>query len=503
MPLQTYKPAGFWCFPTLKSSTPKPFPSLVITDGMPSKAAIFGGICWGALVNPSGTPFEHCVQATTIILRLVMKTNLTLILAFAVLSAVQTSFSQFLQARFVSSAYAWQRHDTVGSSSNHLYGYQTIQLSLSKNDFTFSTYVQGWNDFAGPLKNDPKLRLYSLSLKWRNIGDVADATIGRQAVFAGVGNGTVDGLSASARFLDKRIKVLGYIGALAPPGMKGEIIDNPSDNAMYGAQVVAMPVDFGQISVSYTNKRIQPEAYTALRRDSLFNPVLVEISPSARIEEYISADASGEYEIVYGYLRYDHDLQFERMSRFQFFTRIAPIERIGITVEYLKREPRISYNSIFSAFTYNSLKEFEVGLEYEVHFLEDVRTFARYGEVSYGEEISQQYTFGANWKYISASASSISGYNGRINAASINGGYPLFDKMLTPTASFTYGYYKLNRYQAKRHPAVSAALGVVYRPMPVLSVDTQVQWIQNKIYKNDIRLFVRASYLLSERLTLF
>jgi len=436
-------------------------------------------------------------------LRPVMKTKLTLIVAFGVVSAVQTSFSQFLQARFVTSAYAWQRHDTVGLSSNHLYAYQSAQFSISQDDFTFSTYLQGWNDFSGPLKNNGRIRLYSLSLKWRNIAGVGDATVGRQAVFAGAGNGTIDGLSATARFFDKRVKVLGYVGALAPAGMKGEIIDNPSKNAMFGAQVVAMPVDFGQVSVSYTNKRIQPEAYTALRRDSLFNPILVEISPTARIEEYVSADVSAEYGMVYGYIRYDHDLQFEKMSRVQVFTRVTPVDRIGITGEYLKREPRISFNSIFSAFTYNSLEEFEIGLEYDVHFLDGVRTFARYGEVSYGDEISQQYTFGANWKYLSASASSLSGYNGRINAATINGGYPLFDNMLTPTASFTYGYYKLNRYQAKRDPALSASVGAVYRPMPILSVDTQVQWIQNKIYKNDVRVFLRASYLLSERLTLF
>jgi len=43
----------------------------------------------------------------------------------------------------------------------------------------------------------------------------------------------------------------------------------------------------------------------------------------------------------------------------------------------------------------------------------------------------------------------------------------------------------------------------VFRPIPVLSLDAQGQWIQNKIYKNDIRLFVRASYLFSQQLGLF
>jgi hypothetical protein len=432
-----------------------------------------------------------------------MKTNLALVSILIVFVGMETATGQFLRARFVTSAYAWQRQDTVGVSSTHLFGYQTAQLSYTLNDISVSTYVQGWNDFAGPLKNNGRVRLYSLYAKWRNIADIVDATIGRQAIFGGAGNGTIDGLSAKARLMDNRITVLGYAGSAPPPAMGGEIIENPLDNAMFGGQVVAMPVDFGKVSLSYVNRRIQPAAYKALRSDSLFNPVLVEIAPSPRVEEYVSADLSGEYEIVYGYLRYDHDLNLENMARFQFFTRVKPIERWAFTAEYLKREPRISYNSVFSAFTYNSLKEYEVGLEYEVHFVDNLQAFGRYGEVDYGDELSKQWTFGLNWKYLSASASSIYGYNGRINAASIHGGYPLFENMLTPTASFTYGHYKLNQYQAKRDAAVSGSVGVVYRPRPALSVDAQVQWIQNKIYKNDVRLFLRASYFLNEQITLF
>ena len=36
-----------------------------------------------------------------------------------------------------------------------------------------------------------------------------DISLGRQAVFAGVGNGTIDGGVASVRLLDARLKVLG------------------------------------------------------------------------------------------------------------------------------------------------------------------------------------------------------------------------------------------------------------------------------------------------------
>jgi hypothetical protein len=51
--------------------------------------------------------------------------------------------------------------------------------------------------------------------------------------------------------------------------------------------------------------------------------------------------------------------------------------------------------------------------------------------------------------------------------------------------------------------ALSAAVGAVYRPIPVLSLDAQVQWIQNKVYGNDMRLFLRGSYYLSQRLNIF
>lgn len=413
--------------------------------------------------------------------------------------------AQRIQARFVTSAYAWQRQDTVGASSNHLYGYQAVQLSVSQSDFSFHTYLQGFNDFAGPLKNDPRLRVYNLSLKWSNIASIADVGVGRQFIWAGAGSGTIDGINASAKILDSKIRLKAYYGLLAPGGMKGSLIDNPGENNMFGGQAVLAPFEVGQFSVSYMRKSILPSTYKATRMDSLFNPYQIEIRPSASLEEIISGDASADYDgfglPLSAYARYDFDVQLEKMSRFQFFTRIKPIECLGVTVEYLQREPRISFNSIFSVFAYNSLKEYDLGAEYEV--FPTLQVFAKYGGVLFEGETSQQYTFGVNWTYVSASASRITGYNGKINAASVNAGYPLLENTLTPTVMLSYGRYKLSQEQAKRDVALAAGGGVVYRPLPLLSVDTQLQWIQNTIYKNDVRLFVRASYFLNERLNLF
>ena len=431
--------------------------------------------------------------------------------AFVLVSILSCSlFAQRLQVRLVSSAYAWERQDTVGVSSQHLFGYQTVQLSLAGKDVAFYSYVQGFNDFTGPAKNDPLVRLYNLYVRWSNIANVADLSVGRQAVYAGVGNGTVDGGMATIKLFDTRLKMVGYYGLLPAPRQKAELIGDKKNNFMTGAQLLVSPVEFADLTLSYMKRNIKPETYIGLRRDSLFNPYPVEIKPSATAEEYLSADASLEYGgWISGYARYDYDVLQEKMSRVQFFARVKPFESFavkalqpfGLTAEYVQREPRLQFNSIFTVFAYNTLKEYEVGGEYAITPMWQV--FAKYGSVSYGDEDSKRVTVGVNGDHISASVTRNVGYAGELSAASASFGYPLFENKLMPTLMASFAQYKLSESASKLNDALSVGLGLVFRPIPVLSLDAQGQWIQNKIYKNDIRLFVRASYLFSQQLGLF
>jgi hypothetical protein len=408
--------------------------------------------------------------------------------------------AQLFQLRLVSSANAWQRQDTVGKSSNHLLGYQTVQLSLAGQHLSLHSYAQGSQDFAGPLNDRGMLRIYNLYLKYSNLYDVADISLGRQAVFAGVGNGTIDGGMATVRLLNSKIKVIGYYGALPATSFQLEMIDNPTDNKMYGVQVVGNPVDFARLSLSYMAKNIKPESYWALRKDSLFNPVLTEINPNVGSEEYVSGDLSVDYNIVSAYARGDIDLNLEKLSRIQLFTRVKVMEPLSLTGEYIHREPRLSYNSIFWVFAYNTISEYELGAEYTL--CKDWQVFGKFGAVSYGDENSNRVTLGGSMKYASASVSWNTGYGGELAAISANAGYPIFNNKLTPTIMLSYAHYKLES-DAPTANALSAAIGAVYRPMPALSLDLQVQWIQNKVYSNDMRVFFRGSYYLSERLNIF
>ncbi|MEK6566652.1 MAG: hypothetical protein AABZ41_08105 [Bacteroidota bacterium] len=424
-----------------------------------------------------------------------------LLLFLSIFLFPQLVFSQLIQARFVSSVYGWQQQDTVGQSSNHLFGYQTVQFSAAKDQFSFHTYWQGYNDFAGELKNKGQYRLYNLYLRATNLFDVVDITLGRQPVFAGVGTGTIDGGLAALKFFESQLKIVGYVGSLPPPLQKADIIDKVKNNFMTGAQVVATPADYAQFSLSYMKRSIQPEVYTATRRDSLFNPYLIEIRPSAREERYLSGDFNADYEDIASlYGRIDYDLLLEKRSRFQLFTRVKPMEDVGLTAEYLQRDPRISYNSIFTAFTYNTLKEYQLGFEFSLP--EDRMFFVRFGNLSYNDENVRTITVGANGQNMGASVSTSAGYPGELTSGSLNLGYPMFENTFTPTLLVSYARYKLSE-NSPLEGTLSAGLGGVYRPMPELSLDAQFQWIQNKIYKSDTRLFVRVSYLFLERLDLF
>ena len=427
-----------------------------------------------------------------------MKTRIALLL----LIALPVSLSaQRLQGRFVTSAYAWDNQGTIDSSVSHLYGYQTLQLSYATEDIQLNTYLQGFNDFAGPLKNDFQFRLYNLFLKWRNIGGIGELNVGRQYISAGAGNGVVDGALGSVRLWDAKLRLVGFWGILAPMGMKAEIREDAGDNSLFGGQIILSPVPEAQVSVGYAQKKMKSPSYKTTRPDSLFNPFPVEINPSAEEEQTLSGELRVDSpNFLSGYFRYDFDIKTEKTARFHLFARGRIVDDLWATGEYLQREPRIAFNSFFSVFAYSEIRDYELGLEYAV--TSDLRVFGKYGAVSYGEEDQWRVTLGGSWKYFSASISHNTGDNGRISALSLNAGYPLWDRMLTPTLAVSYANYKLSQYDDLDN-ALSIAPGVVYRPLSWLSLDTQVQWLQNSIYKNDLRVMVRASYFFSERLDVF
>jgi hypothetical protein len=235
-------------------------------------------------------------------------------------------------------------------------------------------------------------------------------------------------------------------------------------------------------------------------------------------EQYVGGDVDFTYGTLgSAYARYDYDIALEQTARFQLFARVRPTEDIAFTGLYLKRQPRISYNSIFSVFAYNSVSEFEGGVEYTLD--KTTFVFARYGSVSYGldrttfevrhsgpvlysDDNASRIAVGFNNKLVSASVAHNVGPDSRLSSVSANAGYPMMDGQLTPTLVVGYAMYKLSE-KADLTGALNVGVGAVYRPLQTLSVDGQVMLLTNAWYQRDVRLSLRATYLIAERLGIF
>jgi hypothetical protein len=406
--------------------------------------------------------------------------------------------AQVVSGRLSTSFYTWERYDTVDVSTVYLRAFQTVQLSAAQGDVSLHTYMTGALMTPGEAN---LARFYNLYLRWANIGDVLDLSAGRQAVYAGVGTGTIDGLAAKLRLLDGRVSLFTFAGAAPSVGYRG-VRSNFHDNVSAGGQIVTTLIPDTRLGISYLHRNEERDPYWTLRaRDTAYTPVAYYVTFEPDAEELLGVDLSyrfGERLSFYG--RYDHDLKNERASRVQGSLRVSVTPLLALTAEYMHRLPRVSFNSIFSAFVQNALYEIEGGAEYE--FAPRFRAFGRLASLELGGEKSARWSLGVTSGFGSATYAGGSGVTGEIQSFSLQAVYPVEEFNLIPSAGVAYASYRLSSGEETRQ-AWSVVAGGTYRPMASLSIDLQGQWLANRIYASALNGFVKFNYWFRERLGLF
>ena len=433
--------------------------------------------------------------------------NLTRSVLLCIILCVSASstLAQLINGRLTTSFYTLERFDTVGSSKTYLRAYQTVQLSVAQGNVSLHTFLQGAMNGTNDFGDVGRVRFYNLYLTWANIGRALELNFGRQALYAGVAYGTIDGLMAKARLWKDRVTVTGFGGATVNSDYTG-IRKNIHDNYNIGGQVVTTALEGARIGISYMNRHEERDPYWALRAyDTTFAPRLVYINTDSPAEEYGSADVYYSYgSLLSVYGRYDYDFNLTRTSRGQGGARINVTKALSLTADYVYRAPHIAYNSIFSVFTSNSTTELEGGVDYT--FTPLLHAFARLGRVTYTstlEDKSTRWTVGLNAGYGSFSYSGGNGYAGELQSVSLQGSYPLLNRMLIPTLGLTYASYRLDpEVSTDRDNALSILLGAIVRPSNSFSFDVQGQWLTNKILNRDMRLQVRLMYWFAQRLSI-
>ena len=416
-------------------------------------------------------------------------------IGLVLLSAVASA--QLMTGRLTTSFYGFEGRDSAFAKTLYLRAYENVYFNAASGDYSFNMNAMVSNDFSSTIETDPELRVNSFLMKVKNIGGLVDVSAGRQFVYAGVGSGLIDGLSGSAKFLDNTLAVTGYGGSNVIQSR--EIRKNYiGRNGLFGGQITYAPIEDGVVGLSYMNKRWERKPYTALRLDSLFNPYSIVINSRPNEEELASLDVEYQHEQEYTIqAKTDFDFRTEELSKIQTFARVGVMKELSVTAEYIYRQPRVAYNSIFSVFNVNSTKEIEGGVEYRP--MAKTFFFARFANVAYIDDNSQRLVLGGTYDIVSATYTQNFGYAGELNGISVQAIYPMMERTLTPMCALGYATYKQSKTD-KASDVVNGTVGVVYRPAQALSTDLQIQWMNNPQYKNDMRLFLKINYWFSEKL---
>lgn len=432
-----------------------------------------------------------------------MKTKLI----FSLLLIGMTCQAQYFTGRSSTSFYTWQAKETTtpaGAAKATVTSltlarfYETVQADVLGSKFGFNFNGQYSKDFGDG--KDDELRISQLTLKARRIADVADVSLGRQFVYAGVGSGFLDGGLMKLSFMEGRVGAQAFGGYSLIDTRTFLFKNTGSDNGFFGGQISATPFNDVLVEFSYMKRSLKRDSFTLTKFDSLFNPTVVVMYYQPVEEEMAGFDL--RYDITNNtnvYLRTDYDMNNERVHRVEASGRVGLTSSLSATAEYMYRMPRIQYNSIFSVFNYNETSELEGGLEYE--FTPTARAYARYGYVKYADDNSGRIHIGGSYEFLSASYTSNTGLAGDYNGVSIQAAYPLSNRMLIPSLGFGYAKYKISSDAAESNNVMNANLGLTYRPSTSISADVTGQWIQNPVYNNDMRVFLRFNYFFGAKLS--
>ena len=164
-----------------------------------------------------------------------MKTNYKLVLFLIFISAVANA--QTMNLRVSTYFYSWQRADSINPDfeTSHLKGYQNMLLGVTDKKWSFNTSLLTQEDIVNKSGDGFDYSFYNLYVQGTNLWNALDVKIGRQYVFAGVGNGSVDGLNLRYKAgMNKQYQLSVFGGALTPGNYDFQSYSDFGNNFIFG-----------------------------------------------------------------------------------------------------------------------------------------------------------------------------------------------------------------------------------------------------------------------------
>ena len=384
--------------------------------------------------------------------------SLFLIFTFYCLSFAQVKFSGMTQ----SSVYAWENY-----AENQLidyYQHVNARVSLeSYRDLYLKTY------FRFGRTGDPaewKERVYNAYLNFLSPCRKWDARLGRQFVYSGVMNGTVDGIMLNVRPIkDVTLKVLA--GMEAPIDRSLELTKWADGNVIgaFGSYKVAEAFN---ISASYVQKSNSDEMYWQQAGGSLSGTVLNNL--------YYQAE-------------YEHNLKTSQFQAMRYRLNYL-YTKWNIFAEYNSQRPRIYEDSFFQIFEQTAFNQIRSGIGYQLGNynigLHDVYTM--YEE----DETTNQIHATVSGSYGMIGLLYQGGYGGDNTGVYGSIRYSLMPNLILHLRSSYYQYERQTTAISEDATAISG--GLTYKLSTSWQVKAEVQERINSYYDNDVRGLFRIRY---------
>lgn len=402
---------------------------------------------------------------------------------------------QAVSARLSTTAYVSEFFHSENESATLFRAHELLQLSIGQlagNRLSFHSYLQISDDVAEPVKGDPRARFMHAYMNWQSASRQWEFRIGRQRAYGGVAYGSIDGVMAEWRSA-KTFSAKAFAGAQAP--LDGYLeIEKWESAHLWGGRLAARTRSNGEkgrrsleIGLSFMQRS---RAVEDLPGAFGIQPVKL-ISQQQRLLGADARLATGGYQF---FARADYDMLNENARRIS-----GEVQRDFATTTlgfgHLFRRPLVDANSIFSAFAYEPMQEIFGHFVWRIapRLQLDTRLAAQFYDDDSGFDLGVT----GQWRNASVRVQFAEGYLGR----QIGGGVHYYRALTSRWHGF--GGLHFTRYRllssSDDRTSIVATLGSSFEISRDWQVIAEGQYLHNRYYDQDARVFLRMNYALLVR----
>lgn len=362
-------------------------------------------------------------------------------------------------------------------------------LDLGTADLSFHGYLTARNDLTNQNIGDTRTRLYHGYLEYSPLSKAAggfrlQSRLGRQWVSAGVGSGTVDGLLLQ---LDRTgwggLSLFG--GTLGIDSREQWRFDAPEDSRRLGAELRIRP-RFGdaaapEIKVSFADTR----------RDDLDESRRLGVRGSLRIRRQLH---------LWSEVRHDFllDRTYGNAAGVEF---LKPAKKLRVWAEYNRRHAALPATSFFAFWDSKPVSElrgglgFGIGGPYRLNFDFNRTDFKQQASFVNGAsrskvDRSNAYRFVVERGPVQLGARFESGFGGDRTGLVASAAHRIGERW-DLLADLGWQTYDWGNTDPSDNDAASGILAATYRAAPATQLTGQVEVMNNRDLKQDLRFLLR------------